>query len=63
MTSRIAILEYSINRSLNQLVARALIPSQRVKLPVEIRNLGISESRILGFGVFGPLERVDANLI
>jgi hypothetical protein len=63
MTSRIAILEYSISRSLNQLVAWALIPSQRVKLPVETRNLGISDSRILGFWVSGPLDRVDANLI
>jgi hypothetical protein len=49
MTSRIAILEYRMGRSLNQLVARVLIPSQRVKLPVETRNLGISDSRILGF--------------
>jgi hypothetical protein len=48
MTSRIAILEYSISRSLNQLVARELIPSQRVKLSVETRNLGISDSGFSG---------------
>jgi hypothetical protein len=41
-------LEYSISRSLNQLVARALIPSQRVKLSVETRNLGFLDSGFPG---------------
>jgi hypothetical protein len=55
--------EYRIGRNSNQQVARAQAPSLRVRLPAKPLNLGISESRILGFWDFGLLEREDLNLI